>query len=637
MAKHKSLPYRPALDGLRGVAVAAVVVFHLNKSALPGGWLGVDLFFVLSGFLITSLLLTEHNRWGRISLGGFWASRARRLLPSLVLMLLAVLTASAFLAEHGRRPAIGGDVLAAFFYVANWRFLLGDEQYFATIAMPSPVRHTWSLSIEEQFYFVFPLLLAALLVVVRRRVQLAVVLGVLATASALWMSVKYVPGVDPSRVYYGTDTRIFELLIGAAAGALLGAHEFAERTRWRVDGMIERLAWPAIALFVSSFFLVDENSPFVFRGGLALLCLIAVVPIVAASARTRNSFQRLLGWEPLRGLGLISYSLYLWHWPVIVFLNAEIVANPWVRALAQVTLSLGLAYATWRFVEQPIRRGGFRALVPGRPATSRAVTIATVPLLLAGPFLVRLTPAPAATVRNVDLAVGTYVPLEERAVVTLIGNSIPESLKTGFDAAEYPDIEAKEVTSIGCDPFVSNRWRDGAVQPPSSECRGWKDGGWVRALGEQRPALTLFFVPQTTTGDWGDAGRKIEFGTPAYDRWLAGELTTLHRRVTSAKGGRFVVMNLACHRQTDFGFDPTIKNVNDDRRVQHVNRVVAVWAKQAGVPVIDQYKALCTGGYHGSVNGVPLYKDTLHFTPESARIMWSWLVPQLQTALQSRG
>ena len=181
VAKHKSLPYRPALDGLRGVAVAAVVVFHLNKSALPGGWRGVDLFFVLSGFLITSLLLTEHNRWGRISLGGFWASRARRLLPSLVLMLLAVLTASAFLAEHGRRPAIGGDVLAAFFYVANWRFLLGDEQYFATIAMPSPVRHTWSLSIEEQFYFVFPLLLAALLVVVRRRVQLAVVLGVLAT------------------------------------------------------------------------------------------------------------------------------------------------------------------------------------------------------------------------------------------------------------------------------------------------------------------------------------------------------------------------------------------------------------------------------------------------------------------------
>nr|WP_275578471.1 acyltransferase family protein [Yimella sp. NH-Cas1] len=631
------MPYRPALDGLRGVAVAAVVVFHLNKSALPGGWLGVDLFFVLSGFLITSLLLTEHNRWGRISLGGFWASRARRLLPSLVLMLLAVLTASAFLAEHGRRPAIGGDVLAAFFYVANWRFLLGDEQYFATIAMPSPVRHTWSLSIEEQFYFVFPLLLAALLVVVRRRVQLAVVLGVLATASALWMSVKYVPGVDPSRVYYGTDTRIFELLIGAAAGALLGAHEFAERTRWRVDGMIERLAWPAIALFVSSFFLVDENSPFVFRGGLALLCLIAVVPIVAASARTRNSFQRVLGWEPLRGLGLISYSLYLWHWPVIVFLNAEIVANPWVRALAQVTLSLGLAYATWRFVEQPIRRGGFRALVPGRPATSRAVTIATVPLLLAGPFLVRLTPAPAATVRNVDLAVGTYVPLEERAVVTLIGNSIPASLKPGFDPAEYPDLDARDITSFGCDPFEANRWQTDARAAASSECREWKEGGWLKELGKQHPDLAVFFIPQTATSDWSDDGRKVEFNAAAYEAWLRKELSTMHRKVKEVDGGTFVVTNLACHRQTDFGFDPAIKNVNDDRRVQRVNRIVADWAKSARVPVIDQYKALCTGGYHGSVNGVPLYKDTLHFTPESARIMWSWLVPQLQTALRSRG
>lgn len=635
MAKHKSLPYRPALDGLRGVAVAAVVIYHVSPSLLRGGWLGVDLFFVLSGFLITSLLLTEYNRWGRISLAGFWASRARRLLPSLTLVLLAVLIASAFLAQPGRRSAIAGDVLSSFLYVANWRFLVGDEQYFSTIAMPSPVRHTWSLAIEEQYYILFPLLMTALLVVFRRRNQLAAALAVMAVASALWMAALHVPGVDPSRVYYGTDTRIFELLIGAAAGAVFGAHEFAERTRWRVDGIAGRLAWPAMGLFVLAFVVVNENQSILFTGGLFVLCLLVVLPIVASASRTKSSFQRAFSWEPLRQLGLISYSLYLWHWPVIVFLNAEIITNPWVRALAQVGLSLALAYASWRFVEQPIRRGGFRALLPTHPRISRAIALATVPLLLAGPFLISLAPAPATPVRNVELAAGTYVPLEERVVVTLVGNSIPESLKTGFDPMDYPDIDAREVTSIGCDPFVANRWRDGAVQPPSAQCRGWKEGGWVKALSEQEPALTVFFVPQTTTSDWGVDGRRIEFGSDAYDRWLSTELTTMQRKVRSAKGGKCVVMNLACHRQTDFGFDATIKNVNDDRRVQHVNRVVAAWAKTEGVPVVDQYKALCTGGYHGSVNGVPLYKDTLHFTTASARIMWSWLVPQLHTALRS--
>ena len=145
--QHRSLPYRPALDGLRGLAVAAVVVYHVNGDWVPGGWLGVDLFFVLSGFLITSLLLSEQARWGSIDLIGFWLSRARRLLPSLVVVCAAVLVAASIWTAPGRRSPVGWDVFSALLYVANWRFLLGDETYFGNLALPSPVRHTWSLSI----------------------------------------------------------------------------------------------------------------------------------------------------------------------------------------------------------------------------------------------------------------------------------------------------------------------------------------------------------------------------------------------------------------------------------------------------------------------------------------------------------
>ena len=195
--------YRPGLDGLRGLAVTAVFAYHAHGAALPGGWLGVDLFFVLSGFLITRLLLVEHYSWGWISFMAFWQARARRLLPAAVLVVIAVLAAAWLWTPVGRRGAVAGDSLATLGYVANWRLVLTDEAYFAAVASPSPLRHAWSLAVEEQYYIVFPLLLAVLLRVLGRR-WLPVALGLMALGSALWMAHLHVPGLDPSRVYYGT-------------------------------------------------------------------------------------------------------------------------------------------------------------------------------------------------------------------------------------------------------------------------------------------------------------------------------------------------------------------------------------------------------------------------------------------------
>src|SRR5664280_374078 len=208
----KAHSYRPFLDGLRAVAVLGVLVYHLNKAWLPGGFLGVDIFFVLSGYLITTLLLTEHRETGRIHLPSFWARRLRRLLPALLVMLVVI---AILVNLSGDQLALGqarGDLLSTLFYIANWHFITSGQSYFAGFVATSPDRHTWSLAIAEQFYLVWPVVAAVVLTRFRKS-TLATVALIAATASALWMAFVFDP-IDPSRSYYGTDTRIFEILIG---------------------------------------------------------------------------------------------------------------------------------------------------------------------------------------------------------------------------------------------------------------------------------------------------------------------------------------------------------------------------------------------------------------------------------------
>ena len=638
MAKHQSLPYRPALDGLRGVAVAVVVVFHVNKAWLPGGWLGVDLFFVLSGFLITSLLLTEHNRWGRISYPGFWAARARRLLPSLTLVLVAVLAASAVLAPIGRRSAIAGDVLSSVLYVANWRFLLGDEQYFATIAMPSPVRHMWSLSIEEQFYLLFPLLLSALLVIFRKRLHLTLAFAGLALLSLMWMAHLYVPGVDPSRVYYGTDTRIFELFIGAAAGALFGAHEFAPRGRWRTDRLLPILAWPALLILLLVIVVADEQAGWIWTGGLGVFAAVAVLPIVAAAAPESNQFQKALAFEPLRQLGLISYALYLWHWPVIVFTGPDLIASDVARAALQIALSVALAFVTYHCVERPIRRDGFSALIPSRPTLSRRLAWAAVPALALGlvgvtrsTATVSVTSSPS---NSAQLAIPEYLAGPEVHNVVLLGNSVPASMMSSYDPQLYPDLRVTDVTSFGCEPFDNPRVIGSKPVQDSEGCRTFRKD-WPEAVRAQKPDLVLMYMPQSMVSDRQVAGRTLAFGSDEWLRWLQSTLDGVHRNSAASGARHFAIMNLACHRQTNFGNNPEATLVNNDDRVTQLNQAVASWASKQHVPVIDQFKAFCTGGFHDQINGVQLYADGLHFTEDSGAVAWSWLVPQLQTIVES--
>jgi len=323
-----SFEYQPALDGLRALAVLAVLLYHAGVSWAPGGFLGVDAFFVLSGFLITSLLVEEWRKRGRIDFRAFWARRARRLLPALVLVVIAVGAYALFVARPDELERIRGDTFGSLLYVANWRQFF-ESSYFAQLSTPSPLRHTWSLGIEEQWYLVWPLALVLVLrVTAGRRWAVIGVIAALAIGSAVLMAALFDPGGDPSRVYYGTDTRAQALVIGAAL-ALLLAHprRRSRRRRPRPASDAASLIGLECAGILAVVYLgwlwthVADTSTWLYTGGF-LVEGLAVAALIAAATRPYSPILGpVLSLAPLRAIGWISYGLYLWHWPVYVYLT----------------------------------------------------------------------------------------------------------------------------------------------------------------------------------------------------------------------------------------------------------------------------------------------------------------------------
>ena len=392
------LTHLPALDGLRGLAVVGVLLFHGGFAAFEGGFLGVSTFFTLSGFLITSLLLREHAATGTIALRAFWARRFRRLLPAALAGLAVVCLYGWWFASPEQLATLRGDVFAALGYVANWRFVLEDKRYADLFSAPSPVQHFWSLAIEEQFYVVYPLLVVVALRFGGRR-ALTAVLTVLALAS---VAASFALSSDFDRVYYGTDTRAFELLAGALFALWWSAPERIGPGRLP-PAVREALGAAGLLASLVAWYVVGQTSPRLARGGFALQALATVAVLVAVTAP--GVVSRVLGVRPLRAVGLVSYGLYVYHWPVFLVLDearTDLARLP--LFVLRMVVTVGLALASYALLEQPIRRG--RAL---QGTSVRVVAPVAVLALLLGAVVVTWDP-PASKVAYANASLDDFAP-----------------------------------------------------------------------------------------------------------------------------------------------------------------------------------------------------------------------------------
>jgi peptidoglycan/LPS O-acetylase OafA/YrhL len=351
-------PYLPGLDGIRAIAVLAVIAYHLNFGWAPGGLLGVEVFFVLSGYLITDLLVSERRRTGAIGLARFWVHRARRLFPALFVMMFVTI-AVVTLFERTQLSAVRSDTVPGIFYFSNWWFIFQHVSYFAKFGPPSPFGHMWSLAIEEQFYLVWPLVvLAGFRWVHTTRARVLLTLG-LALASAIEMAVLYTPGLDPTRVYDGTDTRAFALLIGAALALVLPRNRRFGPITPNARHLLNGVGGVALVGIFIMFWGTNQYQTFLYTGGMVLLSLLTAL-VIAITVHPGAGLRRVLGVEPLRWIGERSYGIYLWHYPIIVLTTPLNASASILRGFLQIAATFIIAALSWKYIEQPIRHGALR-------------------------------------------------------------------------------------------------------------------------------------------------------------------------------------------------------------------------------------------------------------------------------------
>lgn len=673
----QSLRFEPGLEGLRGLAVLGVLVFHGGFTWATGGFLGVSTFFTLSGFLITSLLIKEHASTGTISLRSFWGRRFRRLLPaSLVCLAGVVLLFAPFVAVASQLATLRGDVFGALAYVANWHFIWSDQSYQALFAAPSPVLHFWSLAIEEQFYVIFPLFMTLLLVRwASRRSVLLWVLAALAVLSTVEMAWLYDPA-NNSRVYYGTDTRAAELLAGAVLAVLL------------VDRTLVSRAWRTIAVGAGCLALVavgwlwygtQQVDSWLYRGGFAVYAVLTCLIIVAATQA--GVVKVVLSLPVLRWLGRISYAAYLFHWPIFLWLSpARTGLSIWPLFALRLLVTFALSELSLRLIEKPVRD---RRLFPGRqpllaaPLAIAVLVAVTIPVTVQTSDPSReigldqaiqapgLSATQAPTTTTTLLGLGAEVPPEAKPppllphatgrdlVALLEGDSAMMTLGgwvavgqplSGFQAWSEAtgQLSVKNVADVGCGLARGGRQVFLETQGDvGSNCADWGDQFLADLEGREAdldaPVPPGHVIPQIVVamyGTWDVTTRQLAgddqwraVGDPLYDAYLARELATA-MDVLASRGSIVIWLThpeiLPGH---DAGFSDDLPE-SDPARMHRLNEIVTeVASSRSRVRVIDLAGQM--GARPEGELDLQERPDGTHWTKASSVATAQWLGPQI--------
>jgi peptidoglycan/LPS O-acetylase OafA/YrhL len=667
----KHLAYAAGLDGVRAFAVAAVVVFHLGASWLDGGFLGVDVFFVLSGFLITSILLTEFFDRRRIDVKNFYLRRARRLLPALFTMLAAV-TLLTWIFARDELHRLRGDVVAALTYCTNWTQIFWGRSYFDQLGRPSLLQHLWSLAVEEQFYVIWPLLLVVLLTARQRWLVLAVPSG-LAVLSLVLMASMYHVGQDTSRVYYGTDTHIAPMLIGATLAIVLGLRRQAGGARETRNGRLSADVLALVGFLVLAWSVVEVSSysPGLYRGGYLFISLASAALIYAAGRRGTVT-ARLFGWEPLVWIGQRSYAIYLWHWPILKLSRPGIDIHwpTWIVITLQVALTLIASDLSYRYIERPIRSRGFLAFVRGhrrhssserRPVTIGAGLAAVLAVVAA--TLATAPPAPAgiqvdhSKTRTIHIAdPGSHPtksarsqhpkpshgsshasskpappaqpPFKRPVRVGLFGDSQGMTLYINRPdgLSKYLNVTNDTVEGCGMTTGVIHS-RTGYTRDLGADCGSWQSQ-WRAGAQRDHPQVAVIEVGAWDVFDETVNGKTLTFGSPA---WNAYWTKSLHQgiRLLLNQGAQVALMGVPCYRPIAAGGLPLLPERGDDSRTRHLNVLLAAALKMdpQRVFMIHPPSAFCNNPKIAT--DVNYRWDGTHYYKPGAELVFQVITPQL--------
>ncbi len=638
----------PGLDGLRAIAVVAVIVFHLNPHWLPGGFLGVDVFFVISGYLITSLILDEHRRRSTVSLGRFWARRARRLLPALAFVLFAV-TVTAALVARDALSQLQSDIPAAIVYLLNWRLLLSHDSYVASFGRPPLLQHLWSLSVEEQFYLLWP----PVLLILRRRMtrgRIAWVALAGAAVSAGLMAGLFHPGGNPSAVYFGSDTHAEGLLIGCALAAAVPPWRMTASVTPTARRVLERSGLLALGVVIGGLAVLEFDSTLTYRGGIVIVD-VATAVVVATVAHPASRLGAGLARQPLRWLGLRSYSLYLWHWPIFMMTRpgSDLRWGTGPDVILRLGLTAAAAELTYRYIEQPWRDG--RALFAWRLRLAsiprpQLVMAAGVPVALVAVLLATAPgPAePAILAEGSTVAARSPLSLPPRsgavsdrpaATNTVAPNAIGQDRPGGF----APPTAAKAVTATTiattsgtvATTTPTNRPVPPAADAPQIESINPADEP-ILAVGDS----VLLAASPTITATFGAAVTvDAQIG-----RQVSGGLTRLaaYRKIGALAHFKTVVI--------DFGTNGAFTAAEFDQMsfllagVPHVVvfnvHVARSWAAVSNATVVQGVAAhpaqMRLADWNGAATPSLLYPDGIHPDPAGAAAY----TRLIETALASR-
>jgi peptidoglycan/LPS O-acetylase OafA/YrhL len=561
-AQHHLSGRRPALDGLRALAVTAVAMYHFgggDYSWLPGGYLGVDVFFVLSGYLITCLLLEEYARQGRIDLLGFWVRRLRRLVPALFLVLLTVCAWVWWATPPDAYPNRRSDIFWTVGYLANWHLISSSEDYFATYTAASPLRHAWSLAVEEQFYLVWPTLLLTLMWIGRRwlsgRGRALVAAGAAAglALSAWAMAAMYSP-LDASRAYYSTQGRVQELFVGVLLAVLIRKVPTGRR--------LPLIGTLGLGVLLVAIFRLRDTASIYYHGGALAVSLAAAAVILVLELRPTGRLAKGFSWRPAVALGRISYGVYLWHWPVVVAIPVIAAQSPGeqlIRQALRVAITLGAAAASYRLVEQPIMRSRRalrsprRVIVAAAAASGIVVAVAIPATALPGTLAQQVSHTSDRTCAGErgDFLVSCTWPAGASvgvrpARLAVLGDSTARALSAGLDdwanqtSSTWVEAAWRRCSSTGLMVWPSSQSRpDGSA----TTCHDQAPALITNALQEYRPSTVLIAEFWVNNQPLLIDGHRAQPGTKEYADALRSAYLGIVDQV-AAYGGHAVFLEL---------------------------------------------------------------------------------------------